>query len=103
MTEKDKKRVAILYPGDCGVRENATPDNNRLSLIFKAFADLGIPAEPAVYHDAFGEEVRQQLLKVDAVLVTIPSRTGVTGPSWIPCCGKLLRRVFSSVPIPIPF
>jgi hypothetical protein len=69
MTNINNKRVAILYPGDRQVRENATPENNRLALIFKAFADLGIPAEPAVYHDAFCEEVRQQLLKVDAVLV----------------------------------
>lgn len=69
MTEKDKKRVAILYPGDREVRENATPDNNRLSLIFKSFGDLGVHAEPAVYHDDFCEEVRQQLTRVDAVLV----------------------------------
>jgi hypothetical protein len=69
MTDKNKKRVAILYPGDRQVREDATPDNNRLSLIFKSFSDLGVHAEPAVYHDDFCEEVRQQLLRVDAVLV----------------------------------
>ncbi len=69
MTNKYNTQVAILYPGDHQVRENATPDNNRLALIFKAFSDLGVNAEPAVYHDAFCEEVRQQLLSVDAVLV----------------------------------
>ncbi len=69
MNNQNKKRVAILYPGDRQVRENATPDNNRLSLIFKSLADLGAHAEPAVYHDDFCEEVRQQLLQVDAVLV----------------------------------
>ncbi len=69
MTRKNSKRVAILYPGDRKVREEATPDNNRLALIFKAFSDLGVHAEPAVYHDAFCDEVRAQLLQVDAVLV----------------------------------
>jgi len=63
------ERIAILYPGDRTVRINATPDNNRLALIFKSFADLGVYAEPAVYHDEFCGEVRQQLLQVDAVLV----------------------------------
>ena len=48
MVDNNKKRVAILYPGDREVRENATPDNNRLSLIFKSFGDLGVHAEPAV-------------------------------------------------------
>jgi len=69
MTHSNQKRVAILYPGDHLVRENANPENNRLSLIFKSLNDLGIAAEPAVYHDDFCEEVRQQLLRVDAVLV----------------------------------
>ncbi len=69
MTSKNTRRVAILYPGDRTVRDEATPDNNRLSLIFKSLADLGLHAEPAVYHDDFWEEVRQQLLSVDAVLV----------------------------------
>jgi len=66
---KNSKRIAILYPGDRQVRKNATPDNNRLALIFKSFRELEVPAEPAVYHDDFCEEVREQLLQVDAVLV----------------------------------
>ncbi|MCP3954562.1 MAG: Cj0069 family protein [Desulfobacterales bacterium] len=69
MANQNNRRAAILYPGDHQGRENATPDNNRLALIFEAFADLGVSAEPAVYHDDFCEEVRQQLLQVDAVLV----------------------------------
>jgi hypothetical protein len=36
---------------------------------FQALADLNIHAEPAVYHDDFCEEVRRQLVPVDAVLV----------------------------------
>jgi hypothetical protein len=62
-------RIAILYPGDYETRKNATPENNRLAKIFQALAEIGVHAEPAVYHDQFCEEVRQQLLQVDAVLV----------------------------------
>ncbi len=62
-------KVALLYPGDYQTRLAATPQNNRLALIFKALTDLGISAEPAVYRDDFCDEVRQQLMGVDAVLV----------------------------------
>jgi hypothetical protein len=64
-------RVAILYPGDLQVRQNASHDNNRFAALFSAFADRGVHAEPAVYHDDFCEEVRQQLLRLDAVLVWV--------------------------------
>ncbi len=62
-------RVAILYPGDETIRRESTPDNNRLATVFQALKAVGIEAEPAVYHDDFCDEVRQQLLKVDGVLV----------------------------------
>ncbi|MDJ0781891.1 MAG: Cj0069 family protein [Desulfosarcinaceae bacterium] len=62
-------RVAVLYPGDRAVREQATPDNNRLAAVFHALAAVNLHAEPAVYHDDFCGTVRRQLLKVDAVLV----------------------------------
>jgi hypothetical protein len=64
-------RVAILYPGNLQARHNATHDNNRYTALFSAFADRGIHAESAVYHDDFCEEVRQQLLRLDAVLVWV--------------------------------
>jgi hypothetical protein len=69
VTDKSAYRIAILYPGTYEARQEATPDNNRFSCIFQALADLGVDAEPAVYHDDFSEEVRQQLLQVDGVLV----------------------------------
>ena len=69
MTHDHVGKVAILYPGDLAARQAATPQNNRLATIFKAMADSGILVEPAVYHDQFAEEVRRQLLQVDAVLV----------------------------------
>lgn len=69
MTDDHRGKVAILYPGDYEARQNATPDNNRLASIFQALANLGLDAEPAVYNDEFCEEVRQQLMRVDVVLV----------------------------------
>lgn len=63
--------IAILYPGDRETRRQATHDNNRFADLFRAFVDAGVPVEPAVYHDDFAEEVREQLLAVDAVLVWV--------------------------------
>jgi hypothetical protein len=62
-------RVAILYPGDRGLRDRADPRESRFSSLFEAMAGAGIAAEPAVYHDDFVEEVRAQLLAAKAVLV----------------------------------
>lgn len=64
-------RAAILYPGDQAVRRNATPENNRFADLFRAFADKGVPVEPAVYHDDFSRDVEEQLMRVDAVLVWV--------------------------------
>lgn len=69
MTRGHCGKVAIIYPGDYEARKNATPDNNRLAQIFQELSKLGVHVEPAVYHDDFCEEVRQQLLQVDVVLV----------------------------------
>jgi hypothetical protein len=64
-------RLAIVYPGNRETRRNATPANNRFAHLFLAFAESGISAEPAVYHDEFRDEVRQQLLGVDGALVWV--------------------------------
>lgn len=69
MTERRQIKVAIVYPGDEEARQNATPENNRMALVFQALADVGIHAEPAVYHDRFCEQVRQQIMGMDGVLV----------------------------------
>lgn len=69
MMDTNSGKVAILYPGDYEVRRNATPENNRLASIFKSLTDIGVHAEPAVYHDEFCDEVRRQLMRVDGVLV----------------------------------
>jgi hypothetical protein len=64
-------RVAIVYPGDRAARESATPDNNRFAAIFRALADLGLSAEPAIYQDDYVDEVKLQLTHVNAVLVWV--------------------------------
>jgi len=63
--------IALLYPGDRDARRNASPDNNRFVDLFRAFAAAGVAAQPAVYHDDFAGEVRDQLLGMDGVLVWV--------------------------------
>jgi hypothetical protein len=62
-------RLAILYPGDRAARDRADPRASRFAALFDAFAAAGVAAQPAVYHDDFAAEVREQLLGVAAVLV----------------------------------
>ena len=69
MTAHTLGKVAVVYPGNFEDRHRATPENNRLSSIFHALAGIGLHAEPAVYSDEFVEEVREQLMGVDAALV----------------------------------
>jgi hypothetical protein len=64
-------KVALLWRGDRAARCNATPHNNRLNRVFEALAGLGVHAEPAVYADDMVSEVREQLLKLDGVLVWV--------------------------------
>src|SRR5581483_6223888 len=62
-------RLAILSPGDRQARKNATAANSRFADLFAAFAAKRIHVEPAIYHDDFCDEVREQLIRVDGVLV----------------------------------
>lgn len=71
MAQGSHGRVAILYPGDHAARRNATAEKNRFSELFRAFAAKGIQVDPAVYHDDFCEEVREQLMEIDGVLVWV--------------------------------
>jgi hypothetical protein len=64
-------RVALLWRGDREARRSATPQNNRLNHVFEALAAIGVHAEPAVYADDLADEVRDQLLKLDGVLVWV--------------------------------
>ena len=63
--------VALLWHGDREARNTATLKGNRFSGVAEALRAVGIEAEPAVYNDAFANEVREQLLRVDGVLVWV--------------------------------
>jgi hypothetical protein len=69
MTETAK--LAVVWRGDREARRDATPQNNRFHRVFEELTKLGIATEPAVYADDIADEVRDQLLKVDGVLVWV--------------------------------
>jgi hypothetical protein len=71
MTQDSYLRVAILSPGNREARRNTTSENSRFSDLFRAFASRRIHVEPAIYHDDFCAEVREQLMQVDGVLVWV--------------------------------
>ncbi|HWD58687.1 MAG TPA: Cj0069 family protein [Stellaceae bacterium] len=64
-------KIAVVWRGDAAARRAATPQNNRFHRIFEELAALGVEAEPAVYDEAFADEVRAQLLAADGVLVWV--------------------------------
>ena len=64
-------RIALLWRGDRDARAKATPTNNRLSPVFEALAAANVAAEPVVYSDEIVDEVRDQLLRLDGVLVWV--------------------------------
>ena len=104
MAQDSRARIAILYPGDYEGRRNATAENNRFAELFRAFAAKGIHTEPAVYHDDFCAEVREQLMQLDGVLVWVnPIQDGHTGLFSIPCFVKWLPQGFLSAHIPISY
>ena len=61
--------VALLYPGDRPMRDRSDPAESRFAALFEAFAHAGVTAVPAVYNDAFAEEVEAQLRDCRLVLV----------------------------------
>jgi hypothetical protein len=71
MAQDSYLRLAILCPGNREARRNATAENNRFSDLFRAFHARRVHVEPAIYHDDFCEDVREQLLRVDGVLVWV--------------------------------
>ena len=71
MAQDSYPRLAILSPGDRTARTNTTAETSRFADLFRAFASRPIHVEPAIYHDDFSDEVRQQLMRVDGVLVWV--------------------------------
>jgi hypothetical protein len=79
MSSSKTYTVAILWRGDAAAREAATPQNNRFYRVFEELAAVGIHAEPAVYDEAFADDVRKQLLAANGVLVWVdPIHQGKT-------------------------
>ena len=71
-------KIAIVWRGDREARRNATPANNRFHRVFEELAAVGIDTEPAVYDEAFADELRAQLLQADGVLVWVnPLQDGI--------------------------
>jgi hypothetical protein len=71
MVDTKPFKIAVLWRGDREARQAATPQNNRYHRIFEELAALGIHVEPAIYDEAFADEIREQLLTVDGVLVWV--------------------------------
>src|SRR5215510_5059479 len=70
MTQDRQLRIAILSPGDHEARKNTT-ENSRFADLFRAFHARQVHVEPAIYHDDFCADVREQLMQVDGVLVWV--------------------------------
>jgi hypothetical protein len=88
-------KVAVLWRGDREARRNATPANNRFHRVFEELAAAGIEAEPAVFAEAFADQVRDQLLSAAGVLVWVnPIHEGLSREVLDP----LLREVASRGP-----
>jgi hypothetical protein len=88
----DVGSVAIVWRGDRGVPDTATRQSVRLRRVFDALADVGVRAEAALYSDAYVDEVREQLLRVDGVLVWVDPIAGGEDRSKL---DGLLREVAS--------
>src|SRR5438876_4362984 len=82
--------VAVLWRGDRDAGPAAIRENPRLRPIFEAFADLGVSAEPALYGEEFREDIRDQLMRVDGVLVWVDPVSGDRDRSRL---DPLLREV----------
>jgi hypothetical protein len=71
MTANQIGKIALLWRGDRDARAKATPANTRLSPVFEALASVNVAAEPVVYSDEIVDEVRDQLTRLDGVLVWV--------------------------------
>src|SRR5262245_23742287 len=71
MAQDSYARIAILFPGNREAKSNITAENSRFADLFTVFHTRRIHVEPALYHDDFCEDVREQLMRVDGVLVWV--------------------------------
>jgi len=70
MSER-KYRVAMMFAGDPSSRATLKLEETRLGGIAKALRNVGLDVEAAVYADEVADGVREQLLRVDGVLVWV--------------------------------
>src|SRR3954463_14762848 len=88
-----RSKVAILSRGDTAARRDTTPQTSRFVRVFEALAAAGIEAEPAIYDEAFADEVRNQLLTADGVLVWVdPIHQGKTRAALDPLLREVAKR-----------
>jgi len=71
MTAVKPPKVALVWHGDREVRNTTPQEGHRFSAVAAALHAVGVESEPAVYCDEFAGEVREQLRKVDGVLVWV--------------------------------
>src|SRR5262245_39613794 len=69
MAQDRQLRIAILSPGNHEATKNTTAENRQFAALFRAFQARRVHIEPAIYHDDFCADVREQLMQVDGVLV----------------------------------
>jgi hypothetical protein len=66
MNADSRPRIAILSPRE---RDAQPPQNTRFAKVYEALNAHGMNAEPALYDDEHCAQVRDQIMRVDAVLV----------------------------------
>ena len=71
MTAGKAGKLALLWRGNGQTEAEATARNHRFNPVFEALTALGVRAEPAIYSDDKADDVREQLLKLDGVLVWV--------------------------------
>src|SRR5262245_62216527 len=64
-------RVAVMFSGDPSLRATVKLEETRFGNIAKALRDVGLDVEAASYADEVADEVREQLMRVDGVLVWV--------------------------------
>jgi hypothetical protein len=78
MTDGRGKRVAVVVRGDPATRRTPSKLTARLDPLLAALEDVGLAAELAIYADDVADQVRAQLLGVDAALVWVDPVTGTS-------------------------
>lgn len=76
MSRRDPAVVALVHRGDRQARDGGIVVKPTLGAVVTALDQVGLAAEPAVYDDAWADEVREQLLGVQGALVWVDPVSG---------------------------